>query len=176
MSWAGRRLGIGTRVIFDGEVFEITEWLPGTNSTEVVLTGATSACRISLVALLTGDRVKLLPDNPGPGPDNPHATAAITLLGLSEDEMQQVRRRAEHVRELLTGYRSGSEELALADEPRSQYNPSAPLMTKYAVKAAELGVRCPHGAAVGEVLHRMRRGRPGLGLDEGATAHRSAMD
>ena len=140
MSWAGTRLGIGTRVVFDGEIFEITEWLPGTTGTEVVLTGATSACRMSLVALLTGDRVKLLPDNPGPGPEDPGAAPAITLLGLSKDEMQQVRHRAEHVRELLTGYRSGSAEIALADEPRPQFNPSASLMTKYAAKAIELGV------------------------------------
>jgi hypothetical protein len=94
MSWAGTRLGIGTRVVFDGEIFEITEWLPGTTGTKVVLTGATLACRMSLVALLTGDRVKLLPDNPGPGPDDPGAAPAITLLGLSKDEMQQVRHRA----------------------------------------------------------------------------------
>lgn len=140
MSWAGTPLGIGTRVTFDGEIFEITEWLPGTTGTEVVLTGATSACRMSLVALLTGDRVTLLPNNPGPRPDDPGAAPAITLLGLSKDEMEQVRRRAEHVRELLTGYRSGSEEIALAEEPRPQFNPCAPLMARYAAKATELGV------------------------------------
>lgn len=117
MRWAGVRLGIGTRVVFDGEICEITEWLPGTAGTEVVLTGATSVCRMSLVALLTGDRVKLLADNPGPSPDDQDAAAAITLLGLSEDEMQQVRHRAEHVRELLTGYRSGSGEMTVANEP-----------------------------------------------------------
>lgn len=62
MSWAGVRLAIGSRITCDGESFEITELLPGTTGTEVVLTGATSACRISLVALLTGDRVKLVVD------------------------------------------------------------------------------------------------------------------
>ena len=29
MRGAGVRLGIGTRVAFDGEIYEITEWLPG---------------------------------------------------------------------------------------------------------------------------------------------------
>jgi hypothetical protein len=140
MIWAGTRLGIGTRVLFDGEFFEITEWLPGTTGTEVVLTGAMSVCRISLVALLTGDRVKLLADKPGPSPDDAGAAPAITLLGLSEDEMQQVRHRAEHVRELLTGYRSGSGEMARVTEPRPQFDLSAPLMAKYAAKAAEMGV------------------------------------
>jgi transposase InsO family protein len=140
MSWAGVRLGIGSRVTFDGEIYAITEWLPGTTGTEVVLTGATSACRMSLVALLTGDRVKLLADDPGPSPGDQGAAAASTLLGLSEDAMQQVRDRAQHVRELLTGYRSGSSEMALAGEPRPQYETSLPLMEKYAAKATELGV------------------------------------
>lgn len=131
MSSAGTRVGIGTRVVFDGETFEITEWLPGTTGTEVVLTAATSVCRISLVALLTGDRVKLLADKPGPSPDDAGAAPAITLLGLSKDEMQQVQNRADHVRELLTGYRSGSGEMALVSEPRPQFDLSAPLMAKY---------------------------------------------
>jgi hypothetical protein len=28
MSWAGVRVGIGTRVMYDGEIHTITEWLP----------------------------------------------------------------------------------------------------------------------------------------------------
>lgn len=140
MSWGGVRLGIGSRVTFDGEIYEITEWLPGITGTEVVLTGATSACRMSLVALLTGDRVKLLADTPGPSPDDQGAAAATTLLGLSEEEMQQVRHRGEHVRELLTGYRSGSGEMAFASEPQPQFSTALPLMEKYAAKATELGV------------------------------------
>jgi hypothetical protein len=127
MSWAGVRLGIGSRVTFDGEIYEITEWLPATTGTEVVLTGATSACRMSLVALFGGDRVQLLAGSPGPSSDDQAAAAAITLLGLSEHEMQQVRDRAEHVRELLTGFRSGSEEIALEGEPLPQFDPSRPV-------------------------------------------------
>lgn len=49
MSCAMVRLGIGTRVNVDGETFAITELLP---TTEVILTGATGAHRMSLVALL----------------------------------------------------------------------------------------------------------------------------
>ena len=70
MSWAGTRVGVGTRVMFDGEIHQITEWLTATAGTEVVLTGPTSVCRMSLVALLSGDRVTLIPEGPGPEPDD----------------------------------------------------------------------------------------------------------
>jgi hypothetical protein len=62
MSCTVVHLGIGTRAAFDGEIFAITELLPTITGTEVVLTGATSARRMSLVALLTDDRAKLLVD------------------------------------------------------------------------------------------------------------------
>lgn len=41
---------------------------------------------------------------------------------------------------MLTGYRSGSEDLPRPDEPRSQYAPGLPLQTRYEAKAADLGV------------------------------------
>lgn len=113
MSWAGTRVGIGTRVTLDGEINEIIEWLPGAKVTEVVLKNATSVCRMSLVALLSEERVQILTEDPGPEPDDAAAPAAITLLGLSAEKIKLVRDRAGHVRELLTGFRSGSTEFAL---------------------------------------------------------------
>ncbi|ASW98536.1 hypothetical protein CKJ56_26250 [Mycobacterium intracellulare subsp. chimaera] len=62
MSCATVRLSIGTRVSLDGRVFQITEFLTSTTGTEVILTGATSAYRMTLVALLTDDRAPLLVD------------------------------------------------------------------------------------------------------------------
>jgi hypothetical protein len=49
MICAAVRLGVGMRVAFDGERFEITELLPTTTGKEVILTGAMSAHRMSLV-------------------------------------------------------------------------------------------------------------------------------
>ena len=46
--------------------------------------------------------------------------------------------RAAHIREVLTGYRSGSPEMAEEGEPRPQYAPDRPLYERYADKAAEL--------------------------------------
>ena len=44
------------------------------------------------------------------------------------------------MREVLTGYRSGSAVLALPDEPRPEYCTDVPLLQRYASKAQELGV------------------------------------
>jgi len=140
MNWAGVRVGVGTCVMFDGEIHQITEWLPATAGTEVVLTGPRSVCRMSLVALLSSDRVKLIPEVPGPEADDETDPAAVALLGLSDPEMQEVREQAAQIRELLTGFRSGSPLIALPNEPRPQYDPSLPLLKKYAAKAAELGI------------------------------------
>ena len=54
--------------------------------------------------------------------------------------MKTVCERAAHLREVLTGHRSGSAEHALPGEPRPAYRPGAPLMERYSAKAAELGV------------------------------------
>ncbi len=139
MNHASVRVGPGARVMYDGEICQITEWMSGTAGTEVVVTGSTSVCRMSLVELLKGDRAKLIPDEPGPEPDDEADPAGIVLLGLDADQMQEIRELAADIREVLTGYRSGSAEIALPSEPRPQYHPSQPLLKKYAAKAAELG-------------------------------------
>ncbi|MEU4233220.1 hypothetical protein AB0F17_53790 [Nonomuraea sp. NPDC026600] len=54
--------------------------------------------------------------------------------------MAKILERAEHVREVRTGYKSGSAELAGPAEPRPEYDPGLPLMARYEAKAAELGV------------------------------------
>ncbi|MGV7636602.1 helix-turn-helix domain-containing protein, partial [Mycobacterium kansasii] len=48
--------------------------------------------------------------------------------------------RAGHVREILTGYRSGSAETASKGEPRPEFSGDRPLTDRYAAKARELGV------------------------------------
>jgi transposase InsO family protein len=66
--------------------------------------------------------------------------AGVVLGGLTEAELAELQARAEHVREVLTGYRSGHAELARSDEPRQQFDPRLPLESRYAAKAAELSV------------------------------------
>jgi transposase InsO family protein len=130
------RLGVGSRLLFDGEPMQVAELL----DRDVLLRGANGVRRVSLVTILDGgpDGVRLLdvPDDDGDSAD----PAAEVLGQLSEEQLQLVRDRAGHVREVLTGFRSGTAELACEGEPREGYEPSTLLNTRYALKAAELGV------------------------------------
>ena len=62
------------------------------------------------------------------------------MAQLSHGQRDALLERAAHIREVLTGYRSGSPEMAEEGEPRPQYAPDRPLYERYADKAAELGV------------------------------------
>ena len=140
MTWAGVRVGVGTRVMFDGEVHEVIEWIPSTAGTEVVLKSAIGLRRMSVVALLSDARVKFIADPGAPESTDEEQPAAVKLLCLSEDERRVVTQRAEHVREVLTGYRSGSEQIRQPDEPRPAYDPALPMCSRSESKAAELAI------------------------------------
>jgi transposase InsO family protein len=140
MTWAGIRIGVGTRVMYDGEVHVVTEWLPTAQGTDIVLRGPISVCRVSLVELVSGRRARLLTDSDGPEPDDAIDPAAVVLGSLSAHKLDEVSERAAHLREVLTGFRSGSSEAAGPGEPRPQFDPSTPLIDRYAAKAVELGI------------------------------------
>lgn len=57
------RVGIGSRVMVDGQIHTVTEWLPTAYGTDVVLASTTSVVRVSVVTLLDGTRARLLPTN-----------------------------------------------------------------------------------------------------------------
>ncbi|MFL4492409.1 hypothetical protein ACJ6WD_14305 [Streptomyces sp. VTCC 41912] len=66
--------------------------------------------------------------------------ASVLLANLSAAQRAKLRERARHVREVLTGYRSGHPECAGANEPHPQFHPDLPLGDRTAAKAAELEV------------------------------------
>ncbi|MEV5363583.1 transposase [Streptomyces cellulosae] len=141
MSRAAARVGVGTRFRYDGETVEVVEMAATTAGNEVVLKdGHGRLLRLSLKELLFSDRAVISPDGPGPSADDEGEIASVVLGQLAEAEKQKVLERAEHVREVLTGYRSGSPELARDGEPRSEYSPERPLEARYAAKVSELGV------------------------------------
>ncbi|WP_406495738.1 transposase [Streptomyces sp. NBC_00846] len=141
MSRAGARVGVGTRFRYDGETVEVVEMAATTAGNEVVLKdGRGRLLRLSLKELLFSDRAAISPDYPGPSADDEGEIASVVLGQLDSAEKQKVLERAEHVREVLTGYRSGSPELARDDEPRPEYSPEMPLEARYAAKIAELGM------------------------------------
>ncbi|MET7810526.1 Mu transposase C-terminal domain-containing protein [Streptomyces sp. NPDC005395] len=66
--------------------------------------------------------------------------ASVLLANLSASQRAKLHERAGHVREVLTGYRSGDADRARSDEPRDQFHPDLPLGERTAAKAAELEV------------------------------------
>ncbi|MFE7042958.1 Mu transposase C-terminal domain-containing protein [Streptomyces atratus] len=140
MSGAGTRLGVGTRFRLDGETVEVVEFASLAAGMEVILKDARDRLvRMSVRELLTSDRAEVIPEDRGPAAGDGDLVSVV-LARLTKEERKDVLERAEHIRETLTGYRSGSEELARPGEPRPQYAPDLSLGKRYAAKASELGV------------------------------------
>ncbi|MFJ8310192.1 MULTISPECIES: helix-turn-helix domain-containing protein [unclassified Streptomyces] len=177
MSGAGARVGVGTCFRYDGETVEVVEMAATTAGNEVVLKdGRGRLLRLSLRELLFSDRADVIPDQPGPAADDAEEIASVVLDQLQQVDRHHVLERAEHVRELLTGFRSGSPELVREGEPRLDYAPGGPVEPKYAAKAVELGVHVRtvkqwvadfrrHGEA-GLVAKKKRPGGAAAGADE----------
>ena len=116
------RVGVGTRFFSDGEIVEITEIHPSAAGIEAVLkrTRTQHVLRMSVRELLAGDRARVLPVEAGPSANDPFDTPGVVLANLSESERGAVLERAAHLREVLTGYRSGHAGTAIVGEPREQ--------------------------------------------------------
>ncbi len=141
MTSAGVRIGVGTRLVHDGELVEIVEIHTGQTGMDVVLKGTSkkAVIRARLNELLMSDSTRVIPDSEGPCSDDDFEPAGLVLAQLSDVERKEMIERAAHVREVLTGFRSGSAELALPGEPRPEYQAVVPLSRRYASKGRELG-------------------------------------
>ena len=126
-------LTIGSRVIYDGEVGTVIAMAGDRVTVQRASGGALSVGIASLLAAPGSTRLDgavVLPVG-AVGP---------ALASLTDSEMKTVCERAAHLREVLTGYRSGSPEHALPGEPGAAYQPGTALMERYRAKATELGV------------------------------------
>lgn len=140
MSGAGTRLGVGTRFRLDGETVEVVEFASLATGMEVILKDSRDRLtRMSVRELLASDRADVIAEDSGPAADEGEL-ASVVLSRLTKQERKDVLERAGHVREVLSGFRSGSEELARPGEPRPDYAPGRSLSKRYAAKASELGV------------------------------------
>ena len=127
-------LTIGSQVAHDGGVWTVVE-LEGDRVT-VEDRDSTRTRSVRTGYLLSAPGSGLLD-----GPAAPSVEAVGPLLAnLTEPELGAVCERAGHVREVLTGYRSGTAADALEVEPRPGYERGTPLMDRYRSKADELGV------------------------------------
>lgn len=141
MKPAAVRVGVGTRFVYDGEVLEVIEMHPVAGMPEVLARELRTETmrRLALDEIRPSVRCHPLTDDLGVEishcMDHP---ASVKWAAVSEQARQEARDRAAHVREVLTGYRSGSATTAMPHEPRSCYE-SAPKMDRFAAKAKELG-------------------------------------
>lgn len=130
------RLGPGERVYYDGDVVQVLA-LSGTQVT--VRNDRTDRVSVlSLTGLVAGCRPLQTAASELPGGDS----LSVTLAALPEDERAAVGERARHVREVLSGYRSGHVGAAEPDEPRPAYAAGVAQQARLQAKADELGVTC----------------------------------
>jgi len=132
------RIAIGSRLLRDGEMCEV---IALEAAEAVVMDRLGSAARVRIADLLrpAGQaELRLAEAAGGPAPAGERPGALLSAAG--DSALAEARRRAGHVREVLSGYRSGSGELAAPGEPRPQFAPGVPLMQRYEAKAGELGV------------------------------------
>ncbi|MEU6586317.1 helix-turn-helix domain-containing protein [Nocardia sp. NPDC046763] len=95
---------------------------------------------------------------------------ALTLKQLTKDERRQLTERAGHIREVLTGYRSGYAQAGVDGEPQPAYSPTLSLGARCRAKAEELSVsertikrwlaayRDSGEAGLADLRHRRHRG------------------
>jgi hypothetical protein len=127
-------LAVGARIAYDGGAWRVVALAGDRVTLEEHNSGRARSVRIAYLFSAPGTRLL------DPPSGQPVEAVGPLLANLTELELDMVCERAAHVREVLTGYRSGSPEDALAGEPRAGYQPGTRLMDRYRAKADELGV------------------------------------
>ena len=122
-------LQVGARFAFDGEVVEVMQ-----------LEGARVSVRDARDRWRTLGLSGFLATATAAGEQVPLPALGTRLAALSAEQRDALTERARHVREVLTGYRSGTAEQAEADEPRPGFASDRPMRARQAAKAIELGV------------------------------------
>ena len=123
---------LGTKLIHDGDQYTVV----GVEAQRLRLRDHRGGTRLVHTATLFADATTRLVGYV----EEPLPALAPLLDTLTEEERGEILLRVGHVREMLTGYASGSAQDAAEGEPRPAYHPSLPLTARCAAKAAELGV------------------------------------
>jgi hypothetical protein len=139
---AAVRVGVGTRFAYDGEVLEVVEMHPVAGTPEVLARDlrTDTVRRLALDEVRASDRCHLLIDDLNIEISEAAGyPASVKWAAVSEQARRDARDRAAHVREILTGYRSGSATTTSPHEPRACYRSNVPKTERIAAKAKELG-------------------------------------
>lgn len=130
-------IGVGKTLIWDGSMCTVVE-IAG--NAVVVKDAEHRLRRLRLIDLLKpvseGGRARLVGDLDGGVP----SPLVLLWAELSEEDREAVHERAGHVREVLTGFKSGSAVIVAKGEPRPEYAHGVSLSQRCAAKAAEIGV------------------------------------
>jgi putative transposase len=123
----------GALLLYDGELAEIVS-VDG-----IVVTLRAQRTRrflsVRVAELVAGAR----PFTSGRAEDAP-LPPGLTLASLTVGQRDKLAQRAGHIREVLSGYKSGHADMAGVGEPRPQYSPDLPVGARCKAKANELGV------------------------------------
>lgn len=142
-------LAPGARLLFDGELVEVVQMTADQVAIRTVRSGAFA--NLSLVRLLAscravgaepagGDGVSLQDAAASAGRAVETTAVGTVLACLTSAQREEVSERAGHVREVLTGFRSGHRGSAGPGEPRPQFAGTVSMKTRCRTKARELGV------------------------------------
>jgi transposase InsO family protein len=134
MSGQALTLAPGARLSFDGDVVEV-----------VAIDGARVTLRNDRTRQFSAVQVSRLVASARPVGGTPPAGDAgmspgLLLGSLTSEQQEQLTEQAGHVREVLTGYKSGHAGEARPGEPRPGYRSAQPLKARYQAKADELGI------------------------------------
>ncbi|MFF0458423.1 transposase [Nocardia africana] len=164
MSARAVTVAVGVTVLVDGDAVRVVEF-DGRKVTVQYGDGRYGSFSLTeFVGRATGLE-PVVEDSSDPG---------VVLSGLSAGERERAAHRAGHIRELLTGFRSGHAEAAGPGEPRPDYAGGVALRDRYAAKAVELGV----SVRTLEYWVAAYRdcGEAGLVDDRRRSGHRSGVD
>ena len=125
---------VGSTVSFDGFLCTVIE-IAG--DAVVLVDGTKKTRRLRLVELLR-DASNV---SGAPSAEPALAPLALAWADATDEQRDEARRKAGHVRELRTGFVSGMPKLALPHEPRAEYDAQlADIHERRRSKAAELGI------------------------------------
>ena len=124
----------GSRLSFDGDVVEV-----------VAVDGVRVTLRNDRTRQFTAVQISRLAASARPAggtlrPGDDGVSPGLALGSLTSEQLDQLAERAGHVREVLTGYKSGHPDRAGPGEPRPGYRAGQPLKARYRAKAEELGI------------------------------------
>jgi hypothetical protein len=129
MTGGSALLQVGARFAFDGELVEVVQ-----------MEGSRISVRDAQDRWRTLSLTGFLARATAVGGRAPVEALGARMAALTVSERAVLAERAGHVREVFTGYRSGTAEVALPGEPRPEYEPGRSIRARQAAKAAEMEV------------------------------------